>query len=356
MPLHTLKNRGKKMRRILKKLFIMITVSAAIYGCAAPPLPDLVWPEPPDEPKIKYLRAYKGSSDFSSGGIASDILLGGEAGTMLKKPMGVFVGNDSKIYVTDTANSDVFIFDPKNSKMKTLSGMGARIFYKPIGVTADTDGRIFVTDSQVDKVTVLDSSAKIIAYLQPDEPFKQPSGIIADSINRKLYVTDTHNHNIKVFDLDTLKNTGTIGKRGKEEGEFNFPSHLGIDNKGNLYVVDTMNGRLQILDKEGKFIRAFGQFGDAPGMFARPKGVAVDSEGHIYVVDAAFNNVQIFNEEGQVLLAFASYGSDRSQMILPAGMAVDHDDYIYIVDSWNRRINMFEYIGEKAKARAQTKK
>ncbi|MCC6501501.1 MAG: 6-bladed beta-propeller [Deltaproteobacteria bacterium] len=329
-----------------------VAVSAAIFGCAAPPLPDIVWPEPPDEPKIKYVRAYKGSADFSGGGVATSILLGGETGMALKKPMGVFVGNDSKIYVTDTANSDVFIFDPKNSKMNTLANMGAKLFYKPIGVTADTDGRIFVTDSQVDKVTVLSSSAKILAYLQPDEPFKQPSGIIADSINRRLYVTDTHTHNIKVFDLDTLKNTGTIGKRGKEEGEFNFPSHLGIDTKGNLYVVDTMNGRVQIFDKTGKFIKAFGQFGDAPGMFARPKGIGVDSEGHIYVVDAAFNNVQIFNDEGQVLLAFASYGSDRSQMILPAGLAVDSQDYIYVVDSWNRRINMFEYVGAKSKARA----
>lgn len=340
------------MRRILKRLFMMTAVAVIFYGCAAPPLPDLVWPEAPDEPKIKYLRAYRGSVDFSGKNVAADILLGGESGQNLKKPMGVGVGNDGKIYVTDTANSDVFVFDPKSSKMTTLGNMGAKIFYKPIGVTADRDGRIFVTDSQVDKVTVLDANAKVVGYLQPDEPFKQPSGIVADSANRKLYVTDTHTHNIKVFDLDTLKYTGSIGKRGREEGELNFPSHLGVDNKGNLYVVDTMNGRIQIFDKEGKFIRAFGQFGDAPGMFARPKGVGVDSEGHIYVVDAAFNNVQIFNDEGQVLLAFSSYGSDRSQMILPAGMTVDQDDYIYVVDSWNRRINVFEYLGTKAKARA----
>lgn len=340
------------MKTIWKRLFITLAAVAALYGCAAPPLPDIVWPEPPDEPKIKYVRAYRGSADFSGGGIAADILLGGEAGQMLKKPMGVFVGNDSKIYVTDTASSDVFVFDQKKSKMTTLGNMGAKVFYKPIGVTADTDGRIFVTDSQIDKVAVLDSNAGVLGYLQPDEPFKQPSGIIADSINRKLYVTDTHTHSIRVFDLDSLKNTGTIGKRGKEEGDFNFPSHLGMDKKGNLYVVDTMNGRIQIFDKAGKFIRAFGQFGDAPGMFARPKGVGVDSEGHIYVVDAAFNNVQIFNDEGQVLLAFSSYGSDRAQMILPAGMVIDHDDFIYVVDSWNRRINIFEYLGEKSKSRA----
>ena len=87
-------------------------------------------------------------------------------------------------------------------------------------------------------------------------------------------------------------------------------------------------------------------------MFARPKGVGLDSEGHIYIVDAAFNNVQIFEKEGAILMAFGSYGSGRGQVILPAGMAVDNEDFIYVVDSWNRRVNVYEYLGEKSKARA----
>lgn len=341
------------MNRFFKRLLITIAVPVVLYGCAAPPLPDLVWPDPPDEPRVKYVRAYRGSLDFKGGNIAADIMLGGEAGNNLKKPMGVYVDEKGKVFVTDTAASDVFIFDPAAKKVTTLGEMGARIFFKPIGVATDSAGRIFVTDSQLDKVTVLDSNARVVATLAPEEPFKQPSGIAADSVNRKLYVADTHTHNIKVFDLDTFKQIKTIGKRGKEEGEFNFPSHISLDGKGNLHIVDTMNGRVQVLDPDGKFIRGFGQFGDAPGMFARPKGVGVDSEGHIYIVDAAFNNVQIFDEEGQTLLSFASYGSDRSQMILPAGLAVDSNDFIYVVDSWNRRVNVFEYLGEKHKARQQ---
>lgn len=343
-----------KMRKTLKSL-LTVLIPVLIYGCGAPPLPDVIWPEPPEQPRIKYIRDYRGTNDLSRSSIASEIILGGGGGAVLKKPMGVFVDGSGKIYVTDTATSDVLILDTLNKKGTTLSELGSKLFYKPVGVTSDSSGRIFVSDSQTDKVAVLDAKGQIITWLAPDEPFKGPTGIMADSERKKLYVTDTQHHHIKVFDLDTLKQINTIGKRGKDENDFNYPSHLTVDGKGNLYVVDSMNGRIQIFDSEGKFIRSFGQFGDAPGMFARPKGIAVDSEGHIYVVDAAFNNVQVFDEEGRILLAFSSYGSDRGQMILPAGMAVDKDDYLYVVDSWNRRVEVFEYLGEKYKERLNKK-
>jgi DNA-binding beta-propeller fold protein YncE len=339
------------MKTTFKKILLALIVPAVLYGCAGAPLPDLYWPEPPDPPRIKYIRDYRGGADFKTTSSASDILLGGEGATMLKKPMSVHASIDGKIFVTDTAAADVFVWDTVNKTATTLGAMGAKIFYKPIGVATDDKGRIFVSDSQTDKVTVLDKAGAVETTLEPKIPFKQPTGVATDITRKKLYVTDTHNHSIVVFDLDTLKYIKTIGKRGKEEGDFNFPSHIAVGPKGNLYVADTMNGRVEIFDAEGKFIRAFGQFGDSPGMFARPKGVSVDSEGHIYVVDSAFNNVQIFDEEGQILMAFASYGSDRGQMVLPAGIAIDKDDYIYVVDSWNRRVEAFEYMGEKYKAR-----
>ncbi|MBI5491782.1 MAG: SMP-30/gluconolactonase/LRE family protein [Deltaproteobacteria bacterium] len=343
------------MRKTLKTLLTLL-IPVLIYGCAAPPLPDLVWPEPPEPPRVKYIRDYRSTADFASTSVATAILLGGEGGSPLRKPMGVFTDNSGKIYVTDTAAADVFILDTVNKKGTTLAGLGTKLFYKPIGVTTDAGGRIFVADSQTDKVAVLDPQGQLISYLNPDAPFKGPTGIAADSVHKKLYVTDTQTHDIRVFDLESLKQIKTMGKRGREEGEFNYPSHIAVDNKGNLYVVDTMNGRIQIFDSEGKFVKAFGKFGDAPGLFARPKGIGVDSEGHIYVVDAAFNNVQVFDDDGNILLAFSSYGSDRGKMILPAGMAIDKDDYIYVVDSWNRRVEVFEYLGEKHKARQSASK
>lgn len=337
----------------IKKLMLLAVAAAALYGCAAPPLPDLVWPEAPEVPRVKYVRAYASSSDLKKSSFATDVLLGGESGaTSLKKPMGVHVSKEGKMFITDTAGNDILIFDIVNNTFTTMAGAGSNIFQKPIGVATDPNtGRIVVADSLTGQVAVLDKDYKLISYLTPGDKFKQASGVAIDPVNKKIYVTDTQNHRIQVFDLDTLKFIKFIGKRGQYEGEFNYPSFLAVDAKGRLYVTDTQNGRVQVFDSEGKVLMTFGQFGDAPGMFARPKGIAIDSEGHIYVVDAAFNNVQIFDDEGRVLMDFSAYGSDRGQLILPAGIAIDKDDYIYVVDQFNRRVEVFEYLGEKHKLR-----
>ena len=327
------------------KILLLLLVTAMVYGCAAAPLPDMIWPSPPEPPRIKYITDYTGAAQSSS--VAKDIILGTQSASVMKKPMGVYVDPEGKIYVTDTAAANVFIIDSVTKKSTSLGAMGVKSLYKPIGVSTDSKGRIFVADSQTDVVSVFSPTGALVAKIEPDEPFKQPTGLAVDRKNNRLYVTDTHSHSIKVFDTETFKQVATVGGRGKGEGRFNFPSHITVDNDGKLYVVDTMNGRVQIFDRDGKFIRAFGQFGDAPGMFARSKGVGVDSEGHIYVVDSAFNNVQIFDQEGRALLYFSGYGTGRGQMILPAGAAVDKDDNIYVVDSWNQRVEKFEYLGAK---------
>ena len=342
------------MKRILKGL-IFLALPLALSSCAAP-LPDVVWPAPPDPPRIKFITSYHKGSDVKAGSIATEIILGAETAFTMVKPSGVHVDREGKLYITDTARADVFLFEPKRGKATSLVNEGVTGLFKPIDVATDASGRVFVTDSQADRVSVLGSDWKLIQYLAPDVPFKQPTGIEADEKNNRLYVVDTHNHHIQIFELDTLKPVGILGKRSKEEGGFNFPSHIAVDGEGTVYVADTMNARIQIFDKEGKFLRTFGQFGDIVGMFARPKGVEVDSEGHIYVVDAAFNNVQIFDQEGASLSFFGHYGSGRGEMILPSGIAIDADDFIYVVDSWNERVNVYEFLGEKSKARKAGKK
>ncbi|MBI5561658.1 MAG: SMP-30/gluconolactonase/LRE family protein [Deltaproteobacteria bacterium] len=336
------------MNRFGRILFLAFALGILAYGCAKP-LPDLYWPPPPDEPRIKYVRDYMTTTDLKGTNIAVEIIAGAEANQALKKPMGVYVDAAGKLYVTDTARSDVMMIDTVSKAGRVFGGKNLA---KPIGVAVDGKGRIFVADSDTKKVAIFDADGRIITdNVLPNEPLKRPSGIAIDNTRNLLYITDTYDHDIKVFDVNTLKQTRTIGKRGKEDGQFNFPSHLAVDGNGSLFVTDTQNGRVQVFDSDGKFLRKFGEFGDAPGMFARPKGVGVDSEGHVYVADAAFNNVQIFDEEGKILMAFSSYGTDRGQMVLPAGLSVDRDDYIYVVDSWGRRIEVYEYLGEKHKAR-----
>jgi len=334
------------MLKILKCLLIVV-VPLLVISCGPPKQPDLVWPGPPDKPRIKFVRSFHSASDLKGFSVVSSVVLGSDMSFTMRKPNSITVDKDGRILISDTAHTDVFIYDLKKKKVSSISAAGTRIFFKPIGVATDDTGRIFVSDTRTDQVSVLDNKGRLMRYLAPGTPFKQPTGLAVDNKLGRLYVVDTHLHNVQSFDLKTLKYLKTIGERGKEEGSFNFPSNIAVDANSNIYVVDTMNARVQVFDSVGRFLYSYGKFGDAPGEFARPKGVAIDSEGHVYVVDAAFNNVQIFDNEGNVLMAFGGYGNGRGEMILPAGIAIDQDDYIYITDSWNERVDVYEFLGKK---------
>jgi DNA-binding beta-propeller fold protein YncE len=326
------------------------------FGCAPRKLPEIMWPLPPEIPRIRFVRSFRGAKAFY-GLSAKDLLLGvEESRDILMKPHGVHVDRTGRIYVGDTSRGDVQIFDSNAKRPGILTSGGRSPFVKPIGITTDAQGRVYVADSKSNGVFVFDKYGKFLKLFAHRGTFRRPAGVAVDDLRKILYVVDNHQHKIFALDQETGEIIKTIGKRGEEEGEFNFPTHIALDKDGDIYVVDTMNGRVQVFDPEGRFLTGWGRLGDGPGMFARPKGIAIDSEGHIYVVDAAFNNIQIFNDEGQLLMAFGEFGNGRGQQILPAGIAIDTEDKIYVVDQWNARVNIYEFMGEQYKARQGGKK
>lgn len=322
-------------------------IIAVVAGCAAPykkPTGDYFWPSPPDPPKIKWVDQWSNRYDFGGPNPILTFLLGEERVEMLKRPSGVVADSAGNVYAADSDLSIIFVFDIERN---TLRFLGEGVFSAPIGLAIDNKkGVIYVTDSKQDKVVGIDKNrGNVVMNIGAPGEFKNPSGVAFDEERGRLYVSDSQNHFIKVYD-NNGKFLFTIGKRGVEDGEFNFPSYIAFKN-GKLYVSDTLNYRVQIFDSDGKFLKKFGKIGDAPGFFSRPKGIGVDSEGHIYVVDAAFNNFQIFDEDGQLLLWVGHTGEEPGGMSLPSGLYIDHADRIYLSDTFNRRVQVFQYLKEK---------
>ncbi len=177
-----------------------------------------------------------------------------------------------------------------------------------------------------------------------DGELASPSGLAVDRVNKRLYVADAARHHILSYSTVDGTPVRTIGKRGSEPGEFNFPTNLAVDAGGRLYVTDTLNFRIQIFDADGEFVTTFGTLGDAPGCLNRPKGIGVDSEGHIYVIDASFNNFQIFDERDSCCCLSARADASPGEFFLPAGLYIDERDRIYVADQGNSRVQVFQYV------------
>jgi DNA-binding beta-propeller fold protein YncE len=331
---------------------VPVIMALLLVSCAAPDVKkeaDLVWPLPPDEPRIRYLRTYESSLDVeestSSEKLLTSLLGESEVGMGMSKPYGVYGGGE-RVIVTDTGLGRAIVFDIKNKKYFHIGLEGKGILSKPIGVAVDKEGSIFISDTAQDRVVIYDKDGKFKDAIGKKGTFGQPTGLAVNDALGRVYIVDTNKHQIFIYKKDGTQ-ISIIGQRGSADGEFNYPTNIFVGKTGKVYVSDSMNFRVQVFDADGKFLKKFGQVGDVPGMFSRPKGIAVDSEGHIYVVDAAFNNVQIFNEDGQILMFFGEMGNKPGQFWLPAGMYIDDQDRVYVADQYNKRINVFQYLKSK---------
>jgi DNA-binding beta-propeller fold protein YncE len=321
-----------------------------------PSLRLLVWPPPPDQARVRYLTSYHGVGDFKTKkpGRWKTLLLGDEDPTqrpseVMVKPYGIAVSNDGRVFVSDTAARRVFTFDPDAKTVTFVGESGTGKLTKPIGVAIDDDGKVFVADATLNRVFAYGPDGALALAIGHEDELKAPSGLAADRVNKRIYVADAALHHIVCYSTVDGAAIRTIGERGAEPGKFNFPTNLFVDAKGQLYVTDTLNFRVQVFDADGKLLRIFGTQGDTGGSFNRPKGVGVDSDGHIYVADTSFNNFQVFDPEGHLLLYVGSAGHEPGEFYLPAGLYVDALDRIYVADQGNSRVQVFQYLRAGAK-------
>lgn len=340
------------MRNCLKTFFALALVGVLLpISCAtrktAPPVAtgNLVWPKPPDKPRICHLRNISIPSDAGSTRTGwkklSAFITGETSGSeSLVKPFGVALDESGNLCVADTGNNSVCLFDFSRKKWTRWESVGKTRFKSPVGV-ARSNCVIYVADSGLGNIIGFDERGR--ERLTIGAPLLHPAGIAIAS--GRLFVVDSHAHAVFIFDMNG-KELLRFGKRGTGEGEFNFPTHVAVDVSGNILVTDSLNSRVQTFDALGKFKSQIGSAGDAPGHFGRPKGVAADSAGHVYIVDAVYDNVQIFDQSGRLLLNFGQGGAASGEFGVPAGIAISADDRIYVADSYNRRIQVFKYISE----------
>ena len=311
----------------------------------------LVWPLPPEQPRIRYVTTYRGINDFKTRKMPKwkTLLLGAEDSNsrpsdVMVKPYGIAVSRLGRVYVADTAARRVFVFDPETKTVSFVGEKGPGKLTKPVGVAVDGEGKVFVADGSLDRVFGYDLKGQMAIAIGREGELESPSGLAVDWARNLLYVADAKKHQVLCYSTVDGSAVRTIGRRGGGPGEFNFPTNLTVNRSGRLYVADTLNFRIQMFNPDGGFLGEFGTQGDTPGTLNRPKGVGVDSEGHIYVADSSFNNFQIFDAAGQLLLYVGSGGSEPGEFFLPAGLSIDDRDRVYVADQGNARVQVFEYL------------
>jgi len=334
----------------------------------------LVWPSPPSIARVRYMAYYAGMKiDYTQARTKKkqswmDRLAGAQSADekatlknfpfQLLGPYGIAIDSKGLVYVADQKVGAVFIFNTETRDVQ-LIGNGSQAHFGWInGLALDDDDRLFVSDGKMHRVLVFSPKHEVISQIS--EKLLDPVGLALDTENRLLYVVDTQQDQVVVFDADSLKELRRIGTGGKDHwlttpGDFAAPQGIALDKDGNVYVTDTLNNRVEIFDAEGKFVKQFGRHCDGPGCFARPKGIAVDGDGHIWVADAFNDTLQVFNDEGQLLTYLGGHGHYPGQFEALVGVAIDKQNRVFTTEQYPGRMQMFRYVTDAEAAAEKTR-
>jgi len=311
----------------------------------------VVWPQSPETARVKYLGQLSTEADLRRGvspmESLTQMLFGQEEIGVMVGPYAVAFDGADLLFVADTAGAVIHLMNLNTREYKQFFALAEEEkLVTPVGLCLG-ENYLYAVDSSLGKICVFDLEGHF-QFSWGEGVLIRPSGIAYHRTERTLYIADAAQHAIFIFDA-TGRLLGQIGSRGVRREQFNFPTHLWIDNTGQLYVSDTLNYRIQIFSARGEFLRMFGQQGDRPGYFAHPCGVATDKHGNIYVVDKQFENVQIFSSAGEILMAFGGEGDAPGQFWLPGGIFIDESNRIYVADQFNKRVQIFQLLESSKK-------
>lgn len=336
----------------------------------------LAWPSPPSIARVHWLDYFAGSKiDYTPAATTKpkatwmDRLAGGQSQAekfdpktfpfQLIGPYGIAVDSKGLVYVADQKVGAVFIFNTETRDTQLIRNGYEAHFGWINGLAIDDDDRLFVSDGKMHRVSIFNTKHEV--ENQITEGLVDPVGIALDTANRFLYVVDTQQDQVIVYDADSLKLLRRIGTGGKNHylttpGDFAAPQGVALDKDGNVYVTDTLNNRVEIFDADGVFISLFGKHGDGPGYFARPKGIAVDGDGHIWVADEMQDRLQVFNRDGQLLAYIGTgHGELPGQFNALVGVAVDKQNRVFTTEQYPGRLQVFRYVTDSEAAAEKAK-
>jgi len=338
----------------------------------------LEWPSPPSFPRVHWLDYFAGQKiDYTPAEKKPkpkqswmDRLAGAQSQSekfnpktfpfQLIGPYGMAVDSKGLLYVADQKVGAVFIFNPETHDTQLIRNGFEAHFRLINSVAVDDNDRIFVSDGKLRRVMIFNPQHAVEGEIT--EGLVDPVGLAIDTENRFLYVADTQQDQVLVYDADTYKLLRRIGTGGKTHfltvpGDFAAPQGVAVDKNGDVYVTDTLNDRVEIFDADGKFISTFGKNGDGPGDFTRPKGIAVDCDGHIWVADEMQDLLKVFNRDGELLtyIGLPAHGNLPGQFKALVGVAIDKQNRVYTSEQYPGRVQMFRYItdAEAAKEKAR---
>jgi sugar lactone lactonase YvrE len=210
---------------------------------------------------------------------------------VLKLPVDLYLGEASGVAVNSKGH--IFVFNRGNTTGPAYAATASQLlefdkdgkFIREIGknlyawsyahtVRVDRDDNIWTVDKGSDMVVKFN-----------------PAGRVTMVFGRKKEASD-----------EAEAWTRVTPPRPHVDGNFRQPTDVTWDTQGNIFISDGyINSRVAKYDKNGDWVKSWGEKGNKPGEFDTPHSIAADARGNIYVADRGNRRIQVFDPDGKFL-------------------------------------------------------
>ena len=335
-----------------------------------------------------------GYDSDEDGGPAAEALLNWPTGLALD-------ANGNFLYIADEYNNRIRQVDLASGIINTVAGMKrpslevgeeeeedadedvgddgpatSALLHRPTGVAVDGEGNLYIADRLHHRVRKVDAEGVITTIAgMADEGFSgdggpatsaqldQPSGVAVDG-DGYIFIADRGNNRIRQIGPDGVITTILGAEDGGDESDgeapLAAPRGLAVGSDGNIYVADTGNHQIDVIDDAGVVSRVAGIEGlrdGGPATQARllePTGVAIDADGTLYITDTGNRRVRKVDTNG-IITTFAGSGKKghegdggpalEAAFDCPGGIAIDVEGNVYVADRCNNRVRKVDTSG-----------
>jgi DNA-binding beta-propeller fold protein YncE len=246
-------------------------------------------------------------------------------------PYSIVCKTSGEIIISECGDNKVSIFGTEGVKKIDFGHWGdspGQMRY-PRGVAIDEHENIYISSQhKLQKFTKNGFLIKCVGTKgRGERELYYPRGVTI--YKSQIYVCDSANNRIQVVDLD-LQFVQSIGLSGD-------PYDIKFDSVGNMYIAEFKSKRIEILDTHGLRKSVFGNEGETK--LDGPTGLHI-ADNYVYVGDHRADCIAVYNTAGDLITKFGKRGKKLGQLYGTYGIAI-HDGHIYICDSWNQRVQVF---------------
>jgi len=196
------------------------------------------------------------------------------------------------------------------------------------GIAVDNKDNVWIYTRKNPVVQVYSPEGKLVQSWNEEDSRTIPHGIKFDS-DGNIWLVDVGLHVARKFSPEgkVLLTLGTLGEPGVDDRHFNKPTDIAFGPKGDIFISDGYgNARVMHFDKNGRFIKSWGQLGTKSGDFSIPHAIAADSKGRLYVADRNNVRIQVYDADGKLLDTWAN-------IMVPWSFWVSPKDEIWVCGS-----------------------